>query len=295
MEIKTDEKRLLIALDMDGTLIGENGISKEDKAAILKAKEAGHVVAIVSGRSDDSVLELLEKEGLADLPVSGSNGAITLVNGIEIDRVSMPEQLVKTLFDYLDGNSYPFLIYTSTGVYSKHNFLELVKEEFATSPGAKGSPFESYEFMAEYSVNHGVITFEELSEVLKEGTDVFKIFVFLPNPKKKEICSDFALNIDDVMLTSSYVDNISISSGNGHKGTGLIALANHFKIPLSNTVAVGDNLNDLGMLKIAGLSVAMENAEQEIKEAVDVVTLSNLESGVAYAIENYILNFRSGE
>ena len=283
-------KKKLIAIDMDGTLIGEDRISSADKAAILEAKEAGHVVAIVSGRSDESVLELLKEEGLGDLPISGSNGAITIVDGVEINRVSMPKSLVEELFDYLDGHSYPFLIYTSTGVYSKHDFLERVKDEFATSPGAKGSPFESYEFMAEYSVNHGVITFENLSEVLQVGTDVFKIFVFLPNPQKKEICSTFVLKLDDVMLTSSYVDNISISARDGHKGTGLIALSKHFDIPLEHTIAIGDNLNDLGMLEIAGLSIAMENAEPEVKEAVDVVSLSNLKSGVAHAIKHYVLN-----
>lgn len=280
-------ERKLIAIDMDGTLIGEEGISYQDKAAILKAKEVGHVVAIVSGRSDDSVLELLEEEGLADLPISGSNGAITLVDGVEISRVSMPEPLVKDVVAYLDGN-YPFLIYTSTGVYSKPDFLERVKIEFETAKGAKGSPFESYEFMAEYSVNHGVVTFEQLSEVMH--ADVFKVFVFLPNPEKKEACSAFVSTFDNVMITSSYVDNISISSSDGHKGTGLKALANHFNIPLAHTVAMGDNLNDLGMLNIAGLSIAMENAEDEVKEAVDVVTLSNLKSGVAYAIEHYVLN-----
>jgi len=279
-------EKKLIAIDMDGTLIGDEGISVADKAAILAAKEAGHIVAIVSGRSHESVLELLKEEGLEHLPVSGSNGAITLVNNIEISRVSMPEKLVKEVVNYLD-KTYPFLIYASTGVYSKPDFLERVKAEFETSPGAKGSPFESYEFMAEYSQNHSVLTFEDLSEVTK--ADIFKIFVFLPNPKKKETCSTFVKTLDNVMMTSSYVDNISISSGDGHKGTGLKALANHFNIPLEHTIAVGDNLNDLGMLNIAGLSIAMENAEPEVKEAADVVTLSNLESGVAHAIKNHVL------
>ena len=283
-------KRLLIALDMDGTLIGENGISKEDKGAILEAKKAGHVVAIVSGRSHESVLALLEEEGLSDLPVSGSNGAITIVDNIEISRVSMPKHLVKQVVAYLDDHDYPFLIYTSVGVYSKSDFLERVKKEFTRSPGVKGSPFESYEFMAEYSNNHGVITFEDLSVVIQEDVTIFKIFVFLPDPKKKEACSNFMKTLTDTMLTSSYIDNISISSGLGHKGTGLIALSNHFGIPLEQTIAMGDNLNDLEMLKIAGVSVAMANAEPEVKEVADVITLSNLKSGVAYAIKQHVLD-----
>ncbi|MCL1948863.1 MAG: HAD family hydrolase [Turicibacter sp.] len=279
----------LIAIDMDGTLIGETGISQEDKKAMLEAQEAGHIVAIVSGRSHESVLALLEEEGITNLPVSGSNGAITIVDNGEISRVSMPDQLVEDVYAHLEEQGYPFLIYTSEGVYSKHDFLDRVKSEFEQTAGAKGSPFESYEFMAEYNKNHGVITFNELSEVLEKKPSIFKVFVFLPNPQKKERCSGHISTLEDVMLTSSYIDNISISSSLGHKGTGLVALAEHFGIPLENTVAMGDNLNDLGMLKIAGLSIAMANAEPEVKGACHKVTLSNLESGVAHAIREFVL------
>ena len=282
-------ERKLIAIDMDGTLIGENGISQEDKDAIQEAKDAGHVVAIVSGRSDQSVLALLAEEGLTGLPVSGSNGAITAVDGVEIKRVCMPIKLVEDVCTHLDRGRYPYLIYANDGVYGKADFLDRVKAEFEQAPGAIGSPFESYEFMAEYTKNHGVKTFQTLEEVVKPGTDVFKVFVFLPDALKKETCSGHIGTFEDVTITSSYIDNISVSSSLGHKGTGLVALAKHFGIPLEHTVAMGDNLNDLGMLKIAGLSVAMGNAEAQVKELCDVITLSNLESGVAHAIRKFVL------
>ena len=280
--------RKLIAIDMDGTLIGENGISNDDKEAILAAESAGHIVAIVSGRSDTSVAELLKEEGLDHLPISGSNGAITIVDAIEINRVSMPVKLVEKIVDYLDG-SYPYLIYTSLGVFSKETFLAEVKAEFESTPGAKGSPFESYEFMAEYSNNHDVKHFTQLSEIFTQQAAIFKVFAFLPNPNKKEKCSQHVATFDDVTITSSYVDNISISSASGHKGTGLQALAEHFNVPIEHTIAIGDNLNDLGMLHLAGLSIAMGNAEPEVKTACDVTTLSNLQSGVAHAIHQYVL------
>ena len=288
-EVNKVMEKKLIAIDMDGTLIGENGVSEEDREAILTARDAGHIVVIVSGRSHESILELLAEIELADLPISGSNGAITLVDGKEISRVSMSKSLVQQVVNYLDDFAYPFLIYTSTGVYSKVDFLDRVREAFATSTGVVGSPFETYEFMAEYSKNHGVIHYEMLSEIFAITPDIFKIFVFLPDPKKKEVCTNFMLSLDDVTLTSSYVDNISVSSANGHKGTGVLALANHFGIPLAHTIAIGDNLNDLEMLKIAGLSIAMENAEPAVKDAADVITLSNLQSGVARAIKQYVL------
>ncbi|NGY88269.1 HAD hydrolase family protein [Bacillus megaterium] len=75
----------------------------------------------------------------------------------------------------------------------------------------------------------------------------------------------------------------------GNKGNGLKVMAKYFGIPLEDTVAIGDQFNDIPMFKVAGLSIAMANAEQEVKELSDVITLTNDENGVAYAIDNYVL------
>ena len=61
-------------------------------------------------------------------------------------------------------------------------------------------------------------------------------------------------------------------------------------VALWDVIACGDGLNDLSMIRYAGLGVAMANAQPEVKEAADVVTLSNDEDGVAEVIERYILN-----
>jgi hydroxymethylpyrimidine pyrophosphatase-like HAD family hydrolase len=58
---------------------------------------------------------------------------------------------------------------------------------------------------------------------------------------------------------------------------------------LEDTVAIGDENNDIPMFKVAGLSITMGNAKEEAKEYSDVVTLTNDENGVAYAFEKYII------
>jgi hypothetical protein len=75
----------------------------------------------------------------------------------------------------------------------------------------------------------------------------------------------------------------------GNKGYGLKAVAKHYNIPLEQTIAIGDNFNDVPMLEAAGLSVAMGNAEPEVKEMCDIVTRTNDEHGVAYAIRQFVL------
>lgn len=77
---------------------------------------------------------------------------------------------------------------------------------------------------------------------------------------------------------------------NQNKGAGVINLAAHLKIPLQNTVAVGDEENDVSMIERAGVGVAMCNARDEIKKHADAVTsVDNNHSGVAEVIHRYIL------
>ena len=92
-------------------------------------------------------------------------------------------------------------------------------------------------------------------------------------------------------MVSSLFMNLEISSVYANKGNGLQWLAGHLGISMEQVMALGDSDNDITMLRMAGLGVAMENAAQEIKEAADEVTSSNEEDGVAQAIERWVLGW----
>ena len=72
------------------------------------------------------------------------------------------------------------------------------------------------------------------------------------------------------------------------KGNALRIIATDLHIDPEEIVAFGDNHNDIGMLQVAGLGVAMGNAHEEVKAAADYVTLSNAEDGVAVVIEDLL-------
>ena len=65
-------------------------------------------------------------------------------------------------------------------------------------------------------------------------------------------------------------------------------MAEYLGISIEETMAIGDNLNDVDILKTAGVSVVMDNARDEIKKLGDFITLSNDENGVAYAIKELV-------
>ena len=83
--------------------------------------------------------------------------------------------------------------------------------------------------------------------------------------------------------------NVEVNRVGVHKGRGLEWLAHHLGCTLANVIAIGDSENDLTMLQMAGLGVAMANSEPCIREAADVITGSNMENGVAQAIYRHVL------
>ena len=85
---------------------------------------------------------------------------------------------------------------------------------------------------------------------------------------------------------SRYLD---ITALKANKGDALVALAEHLGVPLERTVAIGDGGNDPAMFHRAGLSIAMGQADAQIREQAMQVTGSNVADGVAQAIERFIL------
>ena len=73
------------------------------------------------------------------------------------------------------------------------------------------------------------------------------------------------------------------------KEQALYEIAQHYQVPLEQVMTIGDNFNDLPMLRLAGLGVAMGNAPEAVKAEATVVTQSNNQHGAAKAIEEYAL------
>jgi len=281
----------LIALDMDGTVLTtDKKVTPATIDAIAKAKEAGHIVMICSGRAHDALTSFLKANNLANLPISGSNGAATWVDGKIIHQVAMAKPIVASIFNWLDQNLYPFKVYTSKGIFAKSNYLTLAEQAIlANEAKAKENQLAIANNLA-YEQNNPAIIINSFSELATApDIEIFKLFALTVETEKKQALREFLATFTKITVTSSYPTNVEIMAFDGHKATGLTQVANYYNIPLEDTVAIGDNFNDLPMLEIAGLSIAMANAEAEVKEICDVITKSNDEDGVAHAIKTYVL------
>jgi HAD superfamily hydrolase (TIGR01484 family) len=91
-------------------------------------------------------------------------------------------------------------------------------------------------------------------------------------------------------ISNSHPFNLEMNPLGISKASGLIDICGLMGIEMSEVIAMGDSLNDLMMIRAAGLGVAMGNAQDELKQAANIITASNVEDGVAQIIEQYILN-----
>ena len=101
--------------------------------------------------------------------------------------------------------------------------------------------------------------------------------------------------IEGIRIIFPMPTDIEITSDKADKGEALIALAKELGISGEEVMAMGDGDNDLGLMRAAGLSVAMGNADQKIRDEADYVTLDNEHDGVAEAIRRFVLGNENGD
>ncbi|NHN30399.1 Cof-type HAD-IIB family hydrolase [Paenibacillus agricola] len=95
---------------------------------------------------------------------------------------------------------------------------------------------------------------------------------------------------DLLEITNSHPLNLELNPKGINKASGVRQVCEMFGFDMSQVIAMGDSLNDISMIREAGLGVAMGNAQDEVKALADVVTVTNEEHGVAKIIETYILS-----
>lgn len=109
--------------------------------------------------------------------------------------------------------------------------------------------------------------------------------------KIKDILSkkDKIYIVDEISADSLSAEKwFSIASLNCSKGNALMIVSKYLNIPIENTIAIGNDKNDISMFEVAGLSVAVANASKDIKSKVDHITLSNDADGVAAFLETLV-------
>ncbi len=269
----------LIALDLDGTLLSsDKRLSDENAAALESAAESGVEIVPATGRFYRGM-----PQNIRELPyiryVISVNGA--QVYDIERDKTvcssEIPWERAVSVMERLDGLDVIYDCYQDGWGWMTQALYDRA-EEYAPS-------VHNLEMIKKLRT-----PVPELKSYLKEqAKGVQKIQIFFRDMElRAKMLKQFPKEFPDLVVTTSIVNNIEINSREATKGIALKKLAAFLEIPIEETMAFGDDLNDITMLKEAGIGVAMENAYEEVKKSADYITLDCNESGVAYAMKHFL-------
>ncbi len=265
----------LLAIDLDDTLLTEQlTISAENRAAVRAAEEAGVKVLLASGRTLFSMrdysreLGLWEREGF----LIANNGATVLstLQGETILQKTLPAEIGLAAWKIVDKYGITMQYYGDG-------------EIFCSGP----SSYTEKDCELTGQVWHQLPSFEAAIKIPRTK------FVVPGDPKiLPAVEAELKKHIGDqanIFISKPYF--LEILRNDADKGTALEFVAHELSIPRDQVMAIGDSMNDFGMVKWAGTGVAVANAHETVKAAADFITTRDHQrNAVAEAIKHFILS-----
>ena len=261
-----------IALDLDGTLTNHDKVvTPRTRQALLKAQELGAVIILASGRPTYGIVPVaecleLEKRGGYILSYNGGN-IVNAKTGEKLFSQFLPDAVIPILYKYAKEKNHALLGYAGNEIITEMPDDQYVKEESRINKmniRKVDNLLDALEPHPTKLLMTGdptdmIKAEEELVEILGEKMDIFRSAPFF------------------LELVPKGID----------KAQSLLRLLSKINLTPADLMAFGDGYNDLSMLKLAGVGVAMANAAPEVRADADYVTLSNEEDGVAEALLHF--------
>ncbi|MFK9091640.1 Cof-type HAD-IIB family hydrolase [Bacillus salipaludis] len=277
----------IIASDMDGTLLNSvQQISGENKEAILKAQAQGVEFVVATGRSYQEATYVLGEAGL-ECPIICVNGAeVRSKEGEILSATPISKKMARDVALMLKELDIYFEVYTDKGactVDADKAVTTLVDIIISANPEADR---DEVTYAAGARLRDGLVQVIEDYDILfaDENVQIYKMLVFSFDAVKLAAAGHALADFEGLAVSASGDENLEITNKQAQKGIALESFAKAKGIDIAETMAIGDNYNDVSMFERAGRSVAMGNANYEIQALCDVITDTNNEHGVAKAI-----------
>ncbi len=261
----------LIALDLDGTVMGdERIISPRVRRAVAEAQARGVHVTVATGRSYLSTQPYAAVLSITEPYICYQGGLIVQPDGQVLHRIALQRHLAAQVLTLAQERGWHAVLYRDGRVY--------------VSELRHAIPF--YEAL----VNPDLQCVADLSSWL--DTDPDKVLIVADNPLHTDaIYAEMQARFSDCMqIVRSHALFAEANPLGVNKGAGLAWLADYLAVPQAKVMAVGDQDNDAPMLAWAGLGVAMGNASPACRAAADWLAPPCSEDGAAVAIERFVLN-----
>ncbi|MEI0531940.1 Cof-type HAD-IIB family hydrolase [Brachyspira pilosicoli] len=255
-----------VFFDIDGTLVSfkSRKISDLSKRAIKELKKNGIKIFIASGRTLFQIDDLGDFDGY--ITVNGCSCFINKNNKLrEIYRVSLDKDDLFALIDYLDRDNFLCTVITSKSI-----FLNYIDDDVKKMYNDNKFPIpEAVDFRNYISKNY---------------EEVLQLNIFVDENKEKYLISNVLKNSKSSRWNPNFAD---VNSKYGGKEVGVNKIIEYYGIDLSEIIAFGDGGNDIGMIKHAGIGVAMGNANESLKKIANYITDDVDNEGVYNALKHF--------
>lgn len=271
-------KYKLIALDLDETLLDSFGqLGDKTIEVISRIQEQNVKIIVCTGRIFGSARYFAKKLNTKTFIVA-NNGA--LISDYNMNHILLKKELDRNIYleiiRILDEENVYYHFYDAINLCTK-------------KLNNRSQNYKNWneQLDLEDRINIKIIA-NPHDYLKKEEMSIYKIVV-------SDDCVDKIANIKeklkkfDVEIISSFRNSFDIMSKKVSKGTAIEVIASYYDINPCEIIAIGDNENDISMIEFAGLGVAVENAELNVKKISNEIIKSNKEQGVALFLEKLML------
>jgi len=270
-----------VFVDVDGTLIDHHQrLAPSVVEAVRRARANGHLVHLSTGRS--------RREIPGTVTDIGFDGAITAGGGyVEfgdelVGAFTMPPAAVEELVDFFRSRDIEYNFQAYDAVYPSEGLFERVRPLF------EGDIARERDVAASRDMRALEARMAYRGPVPSEG--IAKATFFGSDPGTFTRVRDGLGDRFHVLTgTIPYLGEAGgeVSMPGVHKGAAIAHLAERLGVPMSDTIGIGDSYNDLEMLRMCGVGIAMGNADATVKSYADDVTTSVSDDGVFRAFERH--------
>lgn len=279
----------LVASDLDGTIIGrDNNIVENNFKAINDINNKNIDFVICTGKTYPIIKGMCSKFNASYGIFGNGNQIINLRTGEEIYKKLLTDTEINSCINIARAHNLHIHIYTDN---------EIVTEEL------KYMDLRNYKLQQDkyYDTSLGVNIVDDIKQYLKEhSANVCKLIISSDNDLSKiksEILEKEDVSITTIKKYGEYKDTVinkeyeylDITPKNINKDTALNFLKDYLNIENNEIMAIGDNLNDLDMVKNSGVGIAVANAYDELKQVAKYTTNNTVENGgFAEAVYKFI-------
>lgn len=280
-DLKKTLSTKILFTDLDDTLLDtEKKISEKTRNKIIEMLSKGNHFVLASGRSINSILDVLEsldikREGLAGkIYITAYNGAVIYdcADNSVIEQYDVPMEAAQAIFDMAVRRGIHIQTYTDTHIVSCAEDREIAfYREAIKQPYKIGTNLE-------LELEHA--PFKLLAIDIDDRLRLEEL-------RKEVEASDIAKDVTCAFSNSRYLEFYNKKAG---KGNALKNLCSAIHVHIRNSVAAGDEENDITMLEAAAVGVCMANGKPAVKERADFVTeRDNDHDGIVEIIDKYVV------